>query len=237
MIALTNEARGLVDKFVADTSAKHPIVIEGTDSASTYQIKGFPTTYLIGADGKVIAEGMPNEQMIEEALRYVRLVPKLAPAKLAPIQKLLDARKLAEARAALVKARDAGSEEEKAAATEAIDWIDESGKLALQGAGEMVTSGDFAGAAAEYRRVGEQHKGTEHGDAAAKALKDLLADPARKREVDAADAFEKLREKISDMKPKKALPSVKGFLTSWKGTKAAAEAEKIREKLERAIGD
>ncbi len=40
-------------------------MIEGTDSAATYEIKGYPTAYLIDPDGKVAMVGMPNEAAIE----------------------------------------------------------------------------------------------------------------------------------------------------------------------------
>ncbi|MCG3135274.1 MAG: hypothetical protein HMLKMBBP_02806 [Planctomycetes bacterium] len=231
MIALTNEPRGLVDKFVEQTKAKHPIVIEGTDSANAYEIKGFPTTYLIDPDGKVSMVGMPNEGAIEELLKRALQPPTLV-GKAAATQKLFDARKYGDARAQLAKLAETGTDEEKASAGEAVKWIDEMAKRRLASAAEE-SSTDPGSAAVSLRQTAEQWKGTPYADEAAKALKDLLADPAKKKEVDAAEALAKLEAKIADMKPKKALPFVKGFVGSWKGTKAGEKAEKLLSDLER----
>lgn len=220
-----------MDKFVAETSAKHPIVIESSDSATSFGIKGFPTTYLIGADGKVVAEGMPSPDMIEAALTKVNLPPAL-PEKLAAIQKLLDAKKFGEARKALEKpaADEKAAESDRTAAAAMIEWLDGNAKRRLESATAEASS-DPVSSAEALSLLSEQFKGVPAGDEAAKALKDLLADPARKKEVDAAKKLDDLRERIAEMKPKKAIPAVKGFLTSWKGTKAAGEAQKILDKL------
>lgn len=220
---------------MADTGAKHPIVIEGSDSAKTFGIKGFPTMYVVDADGKVAAQGMPNEQMLEQLLQKVRLVPKL-PAKLAPMQKLLDARKFAEARAGLSKVAETSVvEEEKSSAQAAVAWIDENATRRMASAAEDLGKGNIADAAQIYRDLSEQYKGTDAGTSAANALKELLADPAKKKELDAADGLAKLKAKIADMKAKKALPFVKGFVNSNKGTKAGDAAQKVLEGLEKEL--
>lgn len=134
VIALTNEGRGLVDRFVADTGARHPIVIESGDSLRAYGGTGFPTMVVIGADGRIAANGMPNEAMIEDLLKKVRLAPKL-PAKLAPAQQLLDRKKYGEARKLLEKSAAEGApEDERSAATAAIEWIDATGKATVEDA-------------------------------------------------------------------------------------------------------
>lgn len=220
-----------MDKFVEQTKAKHPIVIEGTDSAATYEIKGFPTTYLIDPDGKVSMVGMPNEAAIEELLKKALKPPALV-GKAAATQKLFEARRYGDARAQLAKLAETGTDEEKASATEAISWIDEMARRRLASAAEE-SAADPGSAAVSLKQTAEQWKGTPFADDAGRALKDLLADPAKKKEVDAAEALVKLEAKIADMKPKKALPFVKGFTNSWKGTKAGEKAEKLLTDLER----
>ena len=77
VIALTNEGRDLVDTFVENTGAKHPIVIEEGDSGEKFDIKGYPTAFLISPKGKLITQGRPTDAQIEEALKDARLAPEL----------------------------------------------------------------------------------------------------------------------------------------------------------------
>ena len=86
VLAVTDEGRGLVDKFIAETGAKHPILIESSDSATAYRINGFPSTFLIDADGKIAwagnGAGFPPT-LLDSLLEKVRLLP--------PLPKSLDA--------------------------------------------------------------------------------------------------------------------------------------------------
>jgi hypothetical protein len=242
VIALTDEPRGLVDKFVTETGAKHPIVIESQNSDEAFGVGGYPTIYLIGADGKIISgKGIPNDAMIEDALKSVRVPPKLTP-KLAPQQKLMDARKYGEARAALAKAVETLTDLDKDQAQAVIAWIDENAAKSLEqanayagkaadGATADASKADPVEAAAIYREIAEQYKGLEAANTAAAGLKDLLADPAKKKEVDAADGWEKLQDRIAELKPKKAVPLLKAFLNAHKGTKAAEAAQKVYNRL------
>jgi hypothetical protein len=236
VVGLTNEPRGVVDKFVADTSAKHVIVLESGDSGNSYKIKGYPSTFLIDVNGKIVGtsdDGGVSDQAIEAQLAKVLLPPKLTP-KLAPAQALLDKKKFADARKLLDKttADEKAADEDKKAAEEAVKWMDEAAKRQLDAAAADVTGGDYASAAETYVRISEQFKGLPAGTDADKALKDLLADPARKKEIDAANRFDEMKARLSDLKPKKAIPIVKGFLTNWKGTKAGAKAEELLKDLE-----
>lgn len=233
VIALTNEPRGLVDKFVADTGAKHPVVIEEGDSIKSFAGKGFPTIVLIGADGRVLANGGISDAQIEEALKEVEIAPKL-PAKLAAAQALLDKRKYGEARAALEKAGavESAPEEERKAAQDAVAWLDETAKQRLDRASVKATQGDAVAAAEIYERTIAEYKGAEPAAAAAAALKELTSDPAKKKEIDGAKAWADLQEKIADMKPKKALPLLRSFVSKYEGTKAGEEGRKILQRYE-----
>lgn len=239
VIGLTNEPRGLVDKFVAETGAKHVIVMENGDSGNTYKIKGYPSSFLIDVNGKIVGtsdDGGINDAAIEAQLQKVLLPPKL-PAKLAPAQALLDKKKFADARKLLDKAAadEKASEDDRKAASDAIAWMDEAAKRRLAAAAEDAAAADYPAAAETYTQVGEQWKGLPAADDAAKALKDLLADPAKKEEIDAAAKFDDVRARIAELKPKKAIPVLKGFVSNWKGTKAGSKAEEILKDLEAQV--
>ncbi|MCE9637662.1 MAG: TlpA family protein disulfide reductase [Planctomycetes bacterium] len=236
VIGITNEPRGLVDKFVAETGAKHVIVMESGDSGNTYKIKGYPSSFLIDVNGKIVGtsdDGGVNDGAIEAQLQKVLLPPKL-PAKLAAVQALLDKRKYADARKLLDKAAadEKATEDDRKAATDAIAWMDEAAKRRMASAAADATAGEYPDAAETYTQIGEQWKGLPAADDAAAALKDLLADPAKKKEIDAAAKFDDVRARIAELKPKKAIPVLRGFLSNWKGTKAGSKAEAILKELE-----
>ena len=91
VLAVTDEGRSLVDKFVETTSSSHPIIIEDGDSAGDYGISGFPTTYLIDVNGKIawMGHGGVQEADIERLLADV-VVPPVLPRKLDSARKAID---------------------------------------------------------------------------------------------------------------------------------------------------
>lgn len=244
MIGVTDEKRDLVDRYVAKNSPKYPIVIESVDSGKTFGLQGgYPTQYVIDTAGKIawagnFFESEPRaDEILEKLLAAVRLTPEL-PGKLAPLGKLLEQRKFGEAHGALAKAAadEAAPADERKAAADAVKWIDETGAAALAAAGENERTGLVADAAAAYETIAAEHAGLDAGTKAAAALKSLLADPKKKREVDGAKALAKARAKAADLAPKKALPVLRSVATNFKGTKAGDEAAKLVEELEVLAG-
>jgi hypothetical protein len=240
VIGVTDEGRDLVDRYVAKNSPKYPIVIESVDSGKTFGLQGgYPTQYVIDTQGKIawagnFFESEPKaDEILEKLLASARIGPELT-GKLAPAGKLLEARKFPEAHAALTKAAAdaAAPEADRKAAADAVKWIEEEGAAGLAAAAESETAGKSGAAGLAYETVAAEHKGLDAGTKAAEALKALLADPRKKREVDGAKALAKAREKAADLPPKKAIPVFKGVASSFKGTQAGDEAVKIAAELE-----
>lgn len=229
VLALTDEPRGLVDKFVAETRAKHAIVMEEGES---FKVRAFPTTYLIDVNGRIVGEGMPDPGTLQAQLAKVRMPPKLT-EKLAPAQKLLDARKWGDARKFLEKAAadEKAAAEDRESAQSGVTWLDETAKMRLDDAAADALRGDPVAAAESYESIAALFKGAPAATDAETALAELMKDPARKKEIDGARKLDEMKERIAEMKPKKAIPVVKSFLNSWKGTKAADAAQKILDEL------
>jgi len=228
VLAVTNEGRSLVDRFVADTSATHPIIIEEGDSASDYGIGGFPSSFLIGADGKIAWTGHPGgikESDIERLLQDVRLVPEL-PRKLSSVQKSLEKGDFAGARKSLdgLLAGTSLSDEDRRAAEETVKWIDERAAGMLSSAEADGRRGDWYSAAETLRRIEDSFKGMEPADRAKETLDGILKDKEKKREVDAGDVYEKTREKSRKMKPEQAAQMMRAIVKKYAGTKAAEKA-------------
>jgi hypothetical protein len=227
ILAVTNEGRGLVDKFVADHSSDHPIVIEEGDSMAAFGGAGFPSSYLIDPDGNIAWVGHPGDlkdSQIEELLPRVRLAPVL-PKKLAPAQKLLEKADYAGAKKAL-DGQLAGTgldEAERKAAEEALKWIADRGASMLASA-ESAAASDPHAAAETLRRAAKSFDGLPDGEKADAALKALLADKGKKREIDAGDAWEKTRSRGKALKPEQAAAMFRAFAKQYEGTKAGTKA-------------
>lgn len=227
ILAVTNEARGLVDKFVKDTDSDHPIVIEEGDSMGEFGGGGFPSSYLIDPDGNIAWAGHPaslKDSQIEELLPRVRLAPTL-PKKLAPAQKLLEKGDYAGAKKTL-DGQIAGTgldEAERKAAEEAVKWIEDRGASMLASA-ESAAASDPHAAAETLRRAAKNFDGLPTGEKAEAALKALLADKEKKREVDAGDAWEKTKARGKSLKPEQAAAMFRAFAKQYEGTKAGSKA-------------
>jgi hypothetical protein len=238
VLAVTNEGRGLVDKFVGDTKATHPIVIEDGDSAGAFGIGGFPSSFLIDADGKIAWSGHPasiQEAEIERLLQDVRLVPEL-PRKFAAVQKSMEKGDYAGARKSL-DGQLAGttlSDEERKAAEEAVKWIDDRGAGLLSSAEADGKRGDWFAASETLNRVIDSFKGLEPAAKAKETLDGILKDKDRKREVEAGEVYEKTRTKAKALKPEQAAQMMRAVAKKYEGTKAAEKATAEAVKLEAA---
>jgi hypothetical protein len=233
VVMVTNEPRALVDAFVTKNSPKYPIVIESGDSIEKLEGNAFPTQVMIGPDGKIIADGF-SEQAIADYLPKQRIPPKMPDKLASAYQKFMDKDKLADARKMLVDvAAGKGADDEKTAADGMVKWIDEGGASALASAAETDTKGDPAGAAEIYEDLVKSYAGLDAGPKAADALKALLADPAKKKEIDASKALAKARvDAAGEHTAKKKIAIFQAVVKAWKDTKAGVKAAAILDKLE-----
>ncbi len=231
VIALTDEGRPLVDKFVESTGATHPIVIEGSDTTKEWGVKGFPSSYLVGPDGKVAWTGHPGgmqESQIEELLRKVRLAPPL-PKSLSAVGKDIEKNKLADALKKLDGDIGGGrlAAEDAKAAEETKQWLLDKGNGWITSAEAESKAGNYYEAAEALDNAADAFKGHEIGDKAAAALKELLSDGDRKKEVDGGKALAQARERAGKLKPKEKAALFRAVAARYKGTKAAEKAETL----------
>ena len=215
-------------------------MIEEGDSADTFQIKGFPTAFLIDPKGKIVAEGRPTEQQIEEALKDARLAPEL-PKALASVEPPLKKEKYAEARTKLVALQAGGTltaEADKQAAEDLLKWIDFLAQSGLDSAKQLGEKGDWLGASQTLEDTAKAFKGMPQSVEADTQLKAILADKTKKEEITAAKKLAEARAKQRDkeMKPKEAFPLFRAIAKKYENTKAGKTAKKIADELEAAVG-
>ncbi len=233
VVMVTNEPRALVDTFVAKNSPKYPIVIETGDSLEKLDGNAFPTQVMIGPDGKIVADNF-SEQAIADYLPKQHVPPALPDKLGAAYQKLMDKDKLADARKMLAEvAAGKGPDDEKTAADGMVKWIDEGGTAALASAAEADSKGDPVSAAEIYEDLVKSYAGLDAAPKAADALKALLADPAKKKEVDASKALTKARaDAAGEHTAKKKIAILQAVAKAWKDTKAGVKAAALVDALE-----
>jgi hypothetical protein len=237
VLALTNESRDLVDKFVEGTGARHPIVIEEGDSGDAFEIKGYPSAFLIDPKGKIVAAGRPTEAQIEDALKGARLTPEL-PKALKSVESSLKTNKYGDARAKVTKLLEGTTltaEADRTAAEELVKWIDFLAQSGLDTAKELGEKGEWYKASQALQETAKSFKGMPQALEADTQLKALLADPTKKDEITASKKLLEARAKQRDkeLKPKEALPLFRAIANKYENTKAGQQAKKIADELER----
>jgi hypothetical protein len=210
VIALTRQDRGAVDKFIEETGAKHTIVIESSDSMRSYGATGWPTSLLIGPGGRILFRGtVVPDSKINETLESVKILPAF-PKSLKAARKAFDKNKYADVQKVVTKALEGGKLEDadKTAAEGIGEWIDWYANSVIENAGKDIEAGNFYEAWLAYSNVSKGYKGAAIGTRAAALAKELLADADKKKEIKAGDKLAKIRVKIRDMSPKKALKAL-----------------------------
>jgi hypothetical protein len=239
VIAITSQSRAAVDAFIEETGAKHPIVIESTDSMGAYGCNSYPSSFLIGPNGKILWTGNPaslSDAKIDEELARIKLLPAF-PKTLKAVKKAIDKEKFAAAQTTVTKVLAAGKLEgdDKAAAEQIVEWLDWKANSAIEGAGKDVEAGNFYGAWTTYNDVARSFKGAAIGKRADGLAKDLLADADQKAEIKAGDKFAKLKVKVRGLSPKKALKALAPMAgRKYRDTKAGKDAAALIKKLESA---
>lgn len=235
VIGITNEARALVDKFVEKHAAKYMLVVESTNSGASYGTTSVPSPWLIGADGRILMKGLPNDQQIEAALEKVRMPPKLT-KPLEPLGAAVKKEKFGEAHgkvAKLLEGTTLGDDDRKAA--EALrDWLDWQAGSALDDAKADGEKGDWYAASLTLERAKKCFAGMPAANDATEQLKAIAADKAKKDAVAAGKRLQAAldQQKDKDLSPKEAIPLFKAIASKYEGTLAGRRAADIVEALE-----
>ncbi len=81
VVGVTNEPESLVTKAVDGNRMKFPVAMtKGEDFERAYGVKGFPSSYLVDADGFVAWQGHPgnfDDDQLKELLEVVWVPPAL----------------------------------------------------------------------------------------------------------------------------------------------------------------
>jgi len=214
VVGVTDEPKSMVGPDVQKKKMQYPVASAvGADFMKQYGIKGFPTAFLVDADGFVVWTGHPgnfDESMLTELLNQVQVAPKLPEAD-ADIAAQFESRSFGKAWTALQKALAKAPDDADLKA--AADGLSKSVESKLSEAKDFAAAGKFGQAQALYRELLDDYAGVPGAEAAKPALDALKKDPASKDELAAAD---KLADAIAQFR--------KGDLE--KGAKAFASIAK-----------
>jgi len=240
VVAVTKHDRSMVDQYVEETGATHPIVIESSDSMRAYGRHSFPSAFLIGANGRILWVGHPGnlkDELITQTLANAHILPEF-PKDLSTARKALDKDKFSAAEKKVQKALDGGSlsAEERETVESIRDWIQWYASSTLESAAKDLEAGNVYEAWRTYGEIAKEYKGNALGSRAAGLVKALMADKAQKKEIKAGKKLAKILVELRDLKPKKALKALAPLLAKkYADTKAGQKATEMGAELEKQL--
>jgi hypothetical protein len=124
-----------------------------------------------------------------------------------------------------VLADEKSGDEAKAQATELREAIGKQVKLLEDQAEKLVKDREPDLAIRVLDGLGKEFPSTEEGARARKRSEEIAADPKTKAELEAAKAFDRMKEAIKPLKKDKSKPKVEEFVKKYDGTKAGERAK------------
>jgi hypothetical protein len=239
-MALSDEDPATIAPYIDQMGITVPVAA-GSNASPKYGVKGIPSSCLIGPDGKVVWAGSPyalSSGTVKDALKgakprpsnFLAVVPSTTPsAKLAPSAKAMEQGKLGKALPALaaLKADPAAAAPEREEADALSAEIDAHLAILKTQAESFVSSRDVLSALVVYDAIAKELGALEPGAAAQKRADEIRKDPALAKELEAAQALEKLRGSVAKLASSKAKDKYKEFAGKYKGTRAGDRARSM----------
>lgn len=235
IIMLSTEDVATVKPYAPANNIPFIVAVSDKSVLNDYEVRGFPSSFLIDGTGKVIWEGHPmnlQASQIEAALKTVQLfkLPEVAPALKAAKtayegERFADAEKKAQA---VLKKRSA-SEKEKTDAQMIVDKVREAALKRIQWADEAASQGNFSEAFESLAYVQTRFKGLDVAKEAKDREKAIRKSPAAKKELRAVKILESLLKREAATRgtrnKKKLIPVFEAFAKKYAGTASAKKAE------------
>jgi hypothetical protein len=187
VVGVTNEPESLVERHAEKVGMKFPIaLISGSDVDRAYRLRGFPTSYLVDARGRIAWSGHPGmlqETTIERLLARSTHVAPLREKDYSRIDKLLAEGELGKADRELAKElEDAPQDERLLAARARIAAV---ATALLEDAAAAAGEGEYGFAVELYTQAEDQLDGLEAAETAGTRRKAVEDDPAARDELKA----------------------------------------------------
>lgn len=239
VIALTDEVAETIDPYLQQNGYTNTIVGASSTAGSAYGVSGIPQSFLIGPDGNIAWQGSPsdvNKSLLKSVLKGAKkpaggmLGVKTdfkVDARVAKAQSLAAEGKLADALRDLVAITTASNatEAQKTDAKAISDAITRHGEMLATTADSLAKAKDVARALLVYDTLAKELALIDFGADAKKKADAIRADPKLMAELDAAKAFDKLKEQVKPLSSDKQKVKYEEFAKKNSGTKAGESAK------------
>ena len=232
-MAVSDEAVAKIEGFIKQHEASYGVV-NAKGVLQLYGGRGYPSAWVVDAEGKVIWSGHPSKVTDAEVDEWLKsLLPTKVDRELASeLKGAVKAFDGAEYGKALTAAREAAkaegaSEQVKADAAHLESLVQKHINAANTKRDAAKAAGDLVKAAGVLEKAAEQFKGSDYGTECATARAELVKSKEYKDCVEAAEQLAKLKPKLEDMKSASAHKALKKIADKYPATPAGKEAAEL----------
>jgi len=237
LLALSDEGAAVVGKFVEEQGLQYPVGIDGGGKTGrSYGVTGYPTAFVIDADGEVTWRGHPgNHQELVDAVEAARKnsgfieLPKDLDPKLEKVAEALADQELGTAHKwaqALSAENDATVAEQ---AKDVVAKIEALVQSRHDRADALLEKGAYYDALCLMEKLAEKLDGSDLADAAEDRAKAIGKDPAAKDDLKAGESFQKALKMAAQGKDEQFQKSLQSILKKYPDTQVAAKVRKLTE--------
>lgn len=243
VVALSDEDPDKVAEYV-DQMGITVKVASGFSNVDAFKIPGYPSATIVGPDGNIAWSGDPrslSDGTVKEALKnakprssnFLAVVPSKEPsAKLAPFARSMEQGKIGKALASLqgLAADAKATPDEQAEAKALAAEIEAHVAILKEQAEGFVAARSVLEGLSVLDALSKELAANELGTAAKTRAAEIRKDPALAKELQAAEAFEKLRGSVAKLASTKARDKYMEFAQKHAGTRAAERARAMMSK-------
>lgn len=233
VVGVTNEPESLVERHAEKVGMKFPIaLISGSDVDRAYGLRGFPTSYLVDARGRIAWSGHPGmlqDTTIERLLERSTHVAPLGEKDYSKIDKLLAAGELGKADRELARELEGAPQDERLLAARAR--IAAVATALLEDAAAAAGEGEYGFAVELYTQAEDQLDGLEAAETAAARREAIEDDPEAADELKAYALLAEGRRSLSAGDEKRARSKL-ASAAKLEQTASGREARKLVDSLD-----
>jgi peroxiredoxin len=228
VIGLSFEASDRIEAFRRAHRVAYSVARVETEVFRDYGVSALPRAFLVSPAGRVLWSGRPSHVTPSAVGRWMEQEPPwpTLPPELEPAAALLRAGRLAEGRAFAARCADPTDSTSCARepARALLTWTDRYARLLAESAVASAVAGEPYEAWRSHDLLARGFGELPPGPEAARAREALLADPARRREIEAGRALEAARTAWRDRGRVAGRDALESVATTYPGTAAGAAA-------------
>lgn len=238
-MALSDEPAETVEPYLGQMDITNVIVGAGSTANGAYGVSGIPHSYIIGPDGNVAWHGHPSEVtkgLLKDILKGAKKpaggmlgvrTDFTVDARVAKAQKLASDGKINDALKdlAAIDADAKSTEQQKSDAKAVREAIDRHLGNLMTTAENFVKAKEIGRAMLVLETLAKDAATSDAGTKAKKRVDEIKADSKLMDELEAAKAFDRLKDQVKALSSDKAKGKYEEFAKKYAGTKAGERAK------------